>query len=268
MKNDLCPVVNSEKLKNALTRLDFAWPFDMPKAGQFFMLKPEAGPVFLPRPLVQARGAGSAALCALKKGEAAFLTGPLGNSFFDFLPPNTEKIALLAGGTGLAPLVFFAETLKRQNSGASACLKSGRPGFPLQFASQIPLQSLAREIQIDFFAGFKTENAVPAAFLQEIAALSDNFFCILEEEPFLPPSFDKIILKKGLITDFFKPSSYDAVFVCGPEGLLSAAAALCKKDKIRCIVSLERRMACGVGACLGCAVRTVDGMRRCCADRR
>jgi dihydroorotate dehydrogenase electron transfer subunit len=57
-----------------------------------------------------------------------------------------------------------------------------------------------------------------------------------------------------------KSGEYEAVFACGPKPMLKAVVSLAEKYNIPCEVSLEERMACGVGACLGCACRTVrDG---------
>jgi dihydroorotate dehydrogenase electron transfer subunit len=66
---------------------------------------------------------------------------------------------------------------------------------------------------------------------------------------------------------------YDCVVTCGPEVMMNAVMDACEKSnaknsskKITCFVSLEKRMACGVGACLGCVVETKDGMKRACKD--
>jgi NAD(P)H-flavin reductase len=48
--------------------------------------------------------------------------------------------------------------------------------------------------------------------------------------------------------------------------MLRIVAARAKQGEIPCFVSTERHMACGVGACLGCTIRTIRGNRRCCAD--
>ena len=71
---------------------------------------------------------------------------------------------------------------------------------------------------------------------------------------------------KGRIPDFFDPNGYEAVYACGPEPMLKAVAEKCAAAGVACHLSLERRMACGAGACLGCTVRTVNGNKRCCAD--
>jgi NAD(P)H-flavin reductase len=71
---------------------------------------------------------------------------------------------------------------------------------------------------------------------------------------------------KGRILDFFNPSGYSGVFACGPEPMLKAVRRACIAYGVQCYISLERKMACGVGACLGCTVRTTLGNRRCCVD--
>jgi dihydroorotate dehydrogenase electron transfer subunit len=75
---------------------------------------------------------------------------------------------------------------------------------------------------------------------------------------------------RGLTTDLAEAllshGSYEWLASCGPEPMLAALASLAKKKRLAHQVSLEARMACGVGACLGCVVPTLDGQRRVCAD--
>lgn len=65
----------------------------------------------------------------------------------------------------------------------------------------------------------------------------------------------------GFVTEPFlqmaEDGGIDAVFACGPMPMLKGIAAVCKEKNIHCEISLEERMACGIGACLGCACRTV-----------
>jgi dihydroorotate dehydrogenase electron transfer subunit len=58
----------------------------------------------------------------------------------------------------------------------------------------------------------------------------------------------------------------DVVYVCGPEVMARAVAAQAAKASVACQVSLERLMACGVGACLSCVVTTSSGRKRACVD--
>ena len=58
----------------------------------------------------------------------------------------------------------------------------------------------------------------------------------------------------GLVTGLCQDQDFDCVMACGPAPMLKAVAALAQERGVPCYVSLEERMACGIGACLGCAV--------------
>jgi NAD(P)H-flavin reductase len=184
--------------------------------------------------MIARRGKGTAELAELRPGEKVVLTGPLGNAWTDMLGKDdltgSGKIALVGGGIGIAPLIALLSEL--------------------------------RDESCDFYAGFKT-----------MSAKRNNH----EYDRLLGPailSADELILatedgargKKGRIPDFLDPGKYRAVCACGPEPMLKALAAKCKAAGTPCFIGMERRMACGVGACLGCTVATVKGNRRCCAD--
>lgn len=72
--------------------------------------------------------------------------------------------------------------------------------------------------------------------------------------------------KKGFVTDVFSPQGYSACYACGPLDMLKAVAKKCREVGVPLYVSLEERMACGLGACLGCTVFTVRGPKRVCRD--
>lgn len=71
---------------------------------------------------------------------------------------------------------------------------------------------------------------------------------------------------KGLVTGIFDPSGYAACYACGPRPMLATLDQICRRAGVPLFVSLEERMACGVGACLGCAVKTIHGYARVCRD--
>jgi NAD(P)H-flavin reductase len=237
-----CALLKNEYFACGMFRLDFAWAGPPPKAGQFFMVKPKRTSVFLPRPisfalwepalkeirfLVTRRGRGIDELLAMNTGEEAEITGPLGNRWIDNKGmENRGKIALVGGGVGIAPLLAFANEWE----------------------------------DFDLYAGFRTspreKNERRAVF--GLGMLGAGRFVLATE--------DGGMGNKGRITDFLQPADYAAVFACGPLPLLKAAAALCGQAGTPCFVSMERRMACGVGACLGCTVRIIHGNKRCCAD--
>lgn len=75
---------------------------------------------------------------------------------------------------------------------------------------------------------------------------------------------------KGFVTDLLenelKKGSDVTVYSCGPENMLKRVADICIKRSVECYVSLEKNMACGIGTCMGCTVKTVNGYRRVCTE--
>jgi NAD(P)H-flavin reductase len=261
-------VLANKAVNSEIFRLDLAWSGPAPRAGQFFLIRPKRSSVFLARPisvalwekavedtpqtrrrlrgkkgdyvtfmitdsirfLIAKRGPGTAELAELQTGEKAELTGPLGNCWEEFLPSeNTKKpIALVGGGIGVAPLEWL----------------------PGEFT----------KYDFDFYAGFRTgfKNTEERLGLLGPAALDSQNLIIATE--------DGSEGRKGRIIDFFNPADYAAVYACGPTAMLRAAAAKCEAAGVPCFISMEKHMACGVGACLGCTVKTKSGNKRCCAD--
>lgn len=71
---------------------------------------------------------------------------------------------------------------------------------------------------------------------------------------------------KGFVTDLFDPADFDVVITCGPEVMMEKLAKSCIAKRVPCYVSMERHMACGVGACLGCTHHTAHGAKCICKD--
>jgi len=255
MASAACGLLGSRGIGGGMFCLEFGWSGPEPRAGQFFMIRPRRSGVFLGRPISAAywsmpapgapgsvgfviamRGKGTMELAGMAAGEEADLLGPLGNAWADLLPPagslGGRPVALIGGGAGLAPLIALA----RSSFGG----ERREPGFGMAI-----------------HAGARTASQL----------------AILEKAPFPPESRggavateDGSMGRKGRIPDFLEPEKYAAVCACGPEPMLKAVALKCAAAGTPCLVSLERRMACGVGACLGCSVKAAGGMRRCCAD--
>ena len=76
--------------------------------------------------------------------------------------------------------------------------------------------------------------------------------------------------KKGFVIDLLPEilaaKNYSAIYTCGPEVMMRGVAKLAKEKNLPCEVSFEKRMACGLGACLSCSIDTVDGRRKVCKD--
>lgn len=74
------------------------------------------------------------------------------------------------------------------------------------------------------------------------------------------------IKKGGFITDIIDFEKHDLIYTCGPEIMMKKVVELAKVHDIRTYVSLEKRMGCGVGACLSCSCETKKGRRRSCKE--
>lgn len=242
-----CCIVDLEektKIDDGIFKMDFHWEGDSPRAGQFFLVRASPSSAFLARPLsvldfddrtrkvsflVAVRGRGTRDIVDCK---AAELTGPLGTGFSMVETPL--PLALVAGGIGVAPLFAFAQELRRKESGRT----------------------------FEFFAGFRERLIGIEQLLCE--NLGDVPLRITYEQAQATPPAPHLLA--GRVTDVVDLSMYGAVYACGPEPLLKALKHSSQGAPILCFVSMERRMACGVGACLGCTVRTTAGNKRCCTD--
>lgn len=75
--------------------------------------------------------------------------------------------------------------------------------------------------------------------------------------------------EKGLVTDYLQTELEKGpaeIFTCGPVRMMERVAQISKELGAKCYVSLEARMACGIGACVGCTVETRDGYKKVCSD--
>jgi dihydroorotate dehydrogenase electron transfer subunit len=133
-------------------------------------------------------------------------------------------------------------------AGRIAMVGGGAGIAPLYLAAKQYYAAQAVGTTVDLYLGFNG-----AAFLtEEYRNLSDRL----------------IVNVGGLITDEIDPALYDSIFTCGPEIMMWALWKKCKAAGAgdRLFVSLESRMACGVGACYGCSRKTVNGNKKVCRD--
>lgn len=114
-----------------------------------------------------------------------------------------------------------------------------------------PLVYLAKSTnaKIDFYCGFRDE-IYELDFLKEFV---DNIYITTDKGNYGI---------KGFVTDIISYDSYDQIVTCGPEIMMRKIAS--KHDNT--IVSMENRMACGIGACMGCNIETTKGNKRVCKD--
>lgn len=180
---------------------------------------PAAGRVWM---LVKIVGRGTRLLAEMEPGSRIDMMGPLGRGWPE--PPPEGDLLLVAGGVGVAPLVFWAERLQAK--------------FPE--SSVISIFGAAGEADL-------------ACWL-ELAARSDEFYVATEDG-----SAGEQGLATELLADHLARRDVGAAYACGPGGMLAAAARMCAQAKVACFVAMEQWMGCGIGACLGCAVPAASG---------
>lgn len=180
--------------------------------------------------LVKVVGLATKILAQKKPGEYLDIIGPLGHGFdFKLQEARHQPIVIVAGGMGVAPLLFLAERIKKCQGIVLIGAKN---------KSEILCEKEFEEL------GFKVKIATDDG--------SRGF--------------------KGKVTDLLKhllPNvdyRLSTIYACGPRPMLQEISRLSKKYSIPAQISLEEHMACGIGACLGCAVNTKDGFKRVCKE--
>ena len=171
-------------------------------------------------------GKGTIVLSEKKRGEEIDLIGPLGNGFY--LEKNLKTAIIIAGGIGVAPLFSLAQALKKLEG------------------------KHTRSTNLIVFIGGETKEDILC--VKDFKKIGAKVMVSTE---------DGSLGTKGMVTDllvnFLGNSSTAEVhnlqlFVCGPSPMLRTVSEVVISQDIPCQVSLESRMACGVGACLGCSV--------------
>jgi dihydroorotate dehydrogenase (NAD+) catalytic subunit len=227
-----------------------------PLPGQFYMLATEAHweqtgqRPFLPRAisvaetgpaaqgvrldfLIDGIGPGTDRLCESEAGESVWVTGPLGNAFSEprELSPGAAGAILVGGGIGIAPLALLRRHFAERN---------------------VPSRVLL---------GFRDET--------HSGGIDDLFACC---EVKLATE-DGHRGHQGYVTDLLaamlegNDAASAVVYSCGPPAMLEAVAQLCESRGVSCELAMESPMACGYGACFGCAVPKPDGgYHRLCVD--
>ena len=201
--------------------------------GQFIQVRVERGQLLLRRPISLAdvdRTTGTLTLIyrVVGKGTAAMAALQPADPI-NCLGPlghgfslTAKKPLLVGGGMGIAPLLFLAKTF----AGKASILMGGRNAEEMFWPELY--QCLVQDVFITTDDGSMGTKGFTVTLLPAL-------------------------LQKG---------AYDRIFVCGPEIMMRGVAGIAKEAGIACEVSLEKRMACGLGACLSCSIDTTDGQRK------
>ena len=205
------------------------------KAGQFYMLKLN-GQTLLPRPI---------SICEKEGNKITFLYAVVGAGTEEFSKLREGDTINLTGPLGNG---FNLE----ENLGKVALVCGGIGTAPMvEVAKQ--LRAKNSDGIIDVYAGFRDE-----IYLKEDLEKYANKVEITTNTGKYG--------HKGFVTEIFKPEEYDTVLCCGPEVMMKAVIEMCKAKGTKIYVSMEKHMACGVGACLVCTCKTKDGFKRTCKD--
>jgi len=171
-------------------------------------------------------GKGTELLAHCRNGECLAVLGPLGSHFQ--IPESCRRLVLVAGGVGVPPIRFLATSLLEKEPKPDRCIVfvGGRSKDDLVCITEFDLPGFLLDISTD----------------------------------------DGSVGNQGLVTQSLKRTldngPVDLICACGPEGMLKAVSAIASERNIACQVSIEAMMACGMGACLGCAVQSADNKSR------
>jgi len=174
--------------------------------------------------LIQIVGDGTLQLSKVEAGDKLNVILPLGNGFS--LPQGGEgaKLLLVGGGIGIAPLLFWGDTLKSIGYQPTFLLGARTKAYIWQYESFEKIGEVYVTTEDGTWGekGFVTHHAILRA--------------------------------EGLDS-----TSFDKIYTCGPLPMMRAVAKYAQAAGVDCEVSLENRMACGIGACLCCVEHTVKG---------
>ncbi len=221
-----------------------------PAAGQFYMLHAVRSDVLLGRPisvfhsevlseeegkrveltfLILLKGKGTKELCSLDFGDLINLIGPCGNRF------PMPKVVSTGSTTGGKVLII--------GGGIGVVPVAG-------FAETLPAASY------DFYASFKSGSyGLENLKAEKLVITTDDGSVGIHG-----------MLPAALTEDTLRAGNYSAVYACGPTPMLAYIQKICQTACVKCWLSMEAHMACGVGVCLGCVIDTTEGKKRCCKE--
>ena len=232
-----CELVKKEVVAEGIYKFTVKAPAiaSKAKAGQFLEIKiSKTGAPFLRRPIsiynickeeglvefiFQVKGEGTKLLAEENVGAEIDIMGPLGNGSFDI--SDYKKVAIIGGGIGTYPLYELAKELNEKSD-------------------------------VTVYIGFRNKDLVTLE--DEFAKVSNRIVITTDDGSYKEKGFAINFLKEDC-----KKEKPDMIYACGPLPMLKAVREFALEENIPCQVSLEERMGCGIGACLGCAIKIISG---------
>jgi dihydroorotate dehydrogenase electron transfer subunit len=170
--------------------------------------------------IFQVKGKGTKLLAERKVGEKLDIVGPLGYGTFSV--GEYKNVAIIGGGIGMFPLYELAKELKNSTN-----------------------------TNVHTYMGFRNKDLITLE--EEFKQVSDELTITTDDGSYGISGFAINELKKDC-----EKETPDKIFACGPLPMLKAVQAFAIEKNIPCEISLEQKMACGIGVCLGCAVKTAN----------
>ena len=233
-------LVNKEKIKDDIFKfsVESEEMCNLAKPGQFLEIKVLKGiEPLLRRPIsiynvdkeknwlefiFQVKGKGTKILSEVEVGQDIDIIGPIGNGVFEV--KKYKNPAIIGGGIGVFPLYELEKQLK-----------------------------LAGTENINTYLGFRSKDFVTNE--EEFAKISSKLTITTDDGSYKEKGFAINKLKEDIEAQELSENKIDMIFACGPLPMLKAVQQLAIEKNIPCQLSLEERMACGLGVCLGCAVK-------------
>ncbi|MDO5117628.1 MAG: dihydroorotate dehydrogenase electron transfer subunit [Eggerthellaceae bacterium] len=245
-----CTIVAHKHLTGDLWRLELKAAYIAPlvKPGQFVHLRiPGFEQHILRRPfsvyqvdvekqaiciIYRVVGKGTKHMTELAVGTDVDLIGPTGRPWR--IPEGAKKILVIGAGVGAAPVYLLTEE-------ACAC-----------------------GIDVSVVLGAQTHEEL--IFEDEYRALGANVVCTTDDGSYGIAGFCTDAAKDLALKAQDEGAPFEYCAVCGPLPVMRITAGFTRDMGIPCEVSMEKRMACGIGACLSCVLDTIDGKKRACVD--
>lgn len=200
--------------------------------------------------LYQVVGVGTDYLTSVQPGTTIEMIGPVGHGWQP--PQEAQKVLLVGGGVGAAPLFMLCETL----------VKAGKK-VDMILGAQTEQAMVTRNAYETLFG--ISEDLKPGSATRE-GLHSCTLSCATDDGSYGHSGFCTALVEQALQNAEHENKPYDYMAVCGPEILMRLVKEQAEAAHVPCEVSMERRMACGIGACLSCVVDTVHGKKRACVD--
>lgn len=228
------------------------------KAGQFVSVYSNDKSKLLPRPIslcgidrdedtirlvyrVTGENTGTEGFSKLVMGDKVRILGPLGNGFT--IEPG-KKAFLIGGGIGVPPMLQLAKDI---NAGIVQISGDVNTNVSASAENDTAEGVASAVCDMNIIMGYRDENTF---LLDEFEEQAESFVA----------TEDGSVGTKGNVIDAIKENALEAdvIYACGPMPMLRALKAYAAEHDMECYVSMEERMACGIGACLACVCKTKD----------